>query len=953
MISDALSSEVDAAQRRNLTLFFSDLSDSTRIAATMEPEDYAELLQHVRTLAEQIIPRHGGEIVRIDGDGILCVFGLPVEHDDAARRATEAAIDLHAATSVLDQSFASTERLIRLHTGIHSGIVLLRSGDLVRGRFELLGDATNIAARVCDHAGPDEIYVSEAALGADRPFFSVGSRQLVPISGRENDLPVYPVFGREPTANRFAARIRRGVAIFAGRAAQLMQLDENLGACADGACRVVILVGPAGIGKTRLASEFLDRAVANGATVHRGDCEAYLGARPLQPFLQIARTLVDPTLAVADEVSESSDIATTEQRLLQSLLASLSKIDVPIILSIDDWQWADDASRLLFDSMRSAAPHGVLFLLSTRPDDALLTDTGDTVIIEVPPLAHEEAGIAIEGLLATSEPFLVGRIRDHAGGSPLFIEELCHAFGEDENASTNGDRSAWLDMLIQARFARLPPHQAMIFRGAAIIGRVIPGWLFHAITGVATDDPAVRQLMHEDFIYEAEAPGWLRFKHGITRDAIYRTISRQQRLMLHRRVADALHLQCAIDGEDEHLEALAYHHDAARNGNRAAHYAVMAGDRAMNASALDRAQAHYRSAIENLAKLADGQNRQKKINQAIHRFGLACVADPSPDQLAVLVAATARAESAENIEGATLCNYWLGIICYGLGRSQASINYLNRAMAMTNVHTNPRLLVQLHANLGQSYSAAGDYRLAETWLDAAIPAMTEFSSGMETGLAYASACRGFLLADQGQFAEADPYYAKAEALLAGVTTALRGSVVTQQAAVSLWRGDYLNARRYAEKGIEIGQKSRSRYYVMMSTALGAFARWKLSGDPDAVGELVKCAQWFVSGASRQRTSLCFGWLAEIMAAMGRTTETRYYTALALSRARHGDRLGEAMACRAMAMIAANGHGRRAASHYLDLANRSASIRRSPRECALNKLCAEAVLHQPAMAISSH
>ncbi len=935
-MTEANGKDLSATQRRNLTIFFSDLSDSTRIAAAMEPEDYADLLQHVRTLAEQIIPRHGGEIVRIDGDGMLCVFGLPADHDDAARRATEAAIDLHAAASALDQSFASPERRIRLHTGIHSGIVLLRVGDLVRGRFELLGDATNIAARLCDNARPDEIVVSEAALGADRPFFTVGSRQLLPISGRQNDLPIYPVFGREPTANRFAARIRRGVATFEGRAAQLAQLNDNLRACTNEAGRVVILSGPAGIGKTRLAGEFLDRAATVGASVHRGDCEAYLGARPLQPFLQIARTFVDQTLNGTSNLLGLPDAALTEQCLLEAIIASLTASGGPTIFAIDDWQWADDASRLLFDRIKSTSPKGVLFLLITRSDDVSSNDLEGTQTIAVPPLTHGESGAAIESLLATSEPFLVDRIRDHAGGSPLCIEELCHAVVDDGNTATKGERSNWLDMLIQARFARLPPQQAMIVRHAAIAGRVIPGWLFNALTGVPIDDPAVRQLMLEDFIYDAETPGSLRFKHGITRDAVYRTIGRQQRLTLHRKAAEALHAQCAIDGEEAHIEALAYHHDAAGIADRAAHYALLAGDKAMTASALDRAQAYYRSAIKNLG---DDHKRQKDFNRAIHRFGLACVADPSPDQLAVLTESAVQAGAADNIEGATLCNYWLGTICYGLGRSQSSIDYLNQAMTTINVLNSPRLSAQLRANLGQSHLAAGNYAQAAVCLDAAIPAMKAVSSGMETGLAYASACRGFLFADQGHFAQADPYYASAIKLLVDTTTPLRGSVVTQQAAVSLWRGDYRAARGHAEAGIEIGHKSRSRYYVMMSTALRAFAQWKLSRDPDAIDELVKCAQWFSSGASRQRTSLCFGWLAEIMADQGRVPETRRYVALTLARARQGDRLGEAMACRAMASVAAQGYGPRNADYYLAMAERSATIKQSPRESSLNRLCA--------------
>ena len=139
-------------QRRHIAILFSDLSKSTRISKVMEPELYADLLQQLRDIYEQLIPRHGGEIVRIDGDGVLCIFGYPVPHEDSGRRAAEAAIDLHRAVGSLDLAPAAPGYPVQLHSGIHAGVVLVRGGDIVRGKFEILGDATNIAAHLCETA---------------------------------------------------------------------------------------------------------------------------------------------------------------------------------------------------------------------------------------------------------------------------------------------------------------------------------------------------------------------------------------------------------------------------------------------------------------------------------------------------------------------------------------------------------------------------------------------------------------------------------------------------------------------------------------------------------------------------------------------------------------------------------------------------------------------------------
>src|SRR3546814_2060992 len=110
----------------------------------------------------------------LDGDGIVCIFGFPVPVEDGGRRAAEAALDLHQAAAELDATVAGTGCRVRLHSGIHSGVVLVSPGDLVRGRYEILGDATNIAAHLCDLAAPDEIVASEAAL--DRKSTRLKSR---------------------------------------------------------------------------------------------------------------------------------------------------------------------------------------------------------------------------------------------------------------------------------------------------------------------------------------------------------------------------------------------------------------------------------------------------------------------------------------------------------------------------------------------------------------------------------------------------------------------------------------------------------------------------------------------------------------------------------------------------------------------------------------------------------
>jgi len=987
-------------QRRNLTVLFADLSDSTRLSEAMEAEHYAAMLAAVRSLYQSVVPRHGGTVVRIQGDGMLAIFGHPEVREDDGRRATEAALELHEAVRALRPQSALAAWPARrpraedseasgglsLHSGIHAGLVLIEDGDAVRGRFELLGNTPNVAARLSDEACADEILVSAETLGLHSHFFRCGERRLVPLRGRSVPLAVHAILGRAPIGRRYEASKRRGLAPFVGRAAELCLLERALDDAAEGRPRWISLRANAGLGKTRLTEEFLRRAADRDSQILRGYCESYLSAEPLQPYLQMLRSLQTQGSAAADAVLRGPP--QQRQQALLELLAELAGRG-SLLLFIDDLQWADDASLSLLHQLRERAARQqlpLLLLTATRPLtltetvpmlpsalDAAQEHPDDGLLLhELQPLSEAEADQAIAQLLPATDPFITAEVQRHAGGNPLFIEELCHAMQHQQEQTGNSGGGgngnaavlrveeglppphlapaghAWLAALIESRVGRLPPAQGQLLRIAAVIGNVIPTWLLERLSGCSERDPIVLELAEQDFIFPAERPGLLRFKHGITRDVIYESTGLHERQALHRHITAELRAQMVQSQLEPAHELLAYHGGAAGHWQDAAHHAEMAGDQALAASALDRAKKQYRAALAALEHLPPGREVELRWIAIAQRFGMACVFDASRADLRVLRHAAGLARQSGDAALIARADYWLAYVSYALGEARNGLRHGESGLAAAEAAGgDAALLAQLRGTLGQLRAAAADYGPALGLLDEAIakqrPRQATAKPGRPAvGLAYSLACRGYVLGDQGQFQAADSMFAEALQLVGGSNHAVEASIQGWHAAVLLWQGRWQEAQRSAAEGQRIGALVRSLFTFAMGQAAGAYGLWR-GGPAEQAGlacqRLQDATAWLAPRGGGLFNSLNHGWLAEVRVSQGDRARARKHICLALRRARQHDWIGVAMAYRAAACLAQREDQPEVRDRYLAAALDVARRRGSLHERAVTQLCA--------------
>jgi class 3 adenylate cyclase len=962
-----------SGRRQYLSILFADLSDSTTLAASMEAELYAEIVAGLRRVCREIIPRHGGTIVQLLGDGVLAIFGFPAEQEGDGRRATEAALELHHAIRALPARHYAGGSSLTLHTGIHSGLVLVAQGDAELGRLQVVGNVANIASRLASAARRDEILVSRETLGPDASFFMTGVLQHLELKGAAEPVAVYRVLARNAVQTRFEASIHRGLVPFVGRLMQVRQLDHALEDALQGRSQCVVISAGAGLGKTRLAEEFLHRAARARCQIHRGYCENFnfLG-EPLQPFLQMLRRVfelehgavpaasaealvrrleqIDPDLAAhAPELLRALSLGREAQHAdspvaaLSALFQSLAT-KAPQVVFIDDWQWADAASRQVLESIRTIQQLGVLVLIATRGSSANEPEFKDARNIELPPFTQQEATKTVARVLPGTDPFVAQEIYKRAGGNPLFIEELCHSAAHEpieQQLKRVRAGAAWLDTLIASRLQRLPEAQAELVRAAAVIGNVIPTWLFERITGYVEGHPLVRSLAQQDFIFPGERSGTLRFKHILTREAVYQAVGLRERQSLHLRITELLREHGAAASEEEHYEALAYHYGAADQLEAAARYAELAGNKAMLTSALDRAQAQYRVALKALEQLPASRHHDLRWTEVARQFAVACVFDPSREQLPILRRAVELAHAVNDEAAIAKAHYWLGYLNYGLGESRAAIQHCESALVYAERSGDSPLIVQIRATLGQALAAACDYERAVPLLEEAIHIKRRHRTGARPaiGLSYTLTAKAAVLGDRGAFPQAHECFQEAVNVVQGADPEVLASLHSWRSAVFLWQGCWHQAREAAMEAGRVAERVKSQYLFAMSRALAGYADWKEHDAAAAVQIMRQSTKWLEERQSGQYISLNYGWLAEALFAQGELAAARRQAACAYQRARRRDRLGAAMASRAMARAAAQADDYRMTQHYLARAMRISQSRESRHEIAVTQLCA--------------
>jgi len=588
-----------SGERALMTLVFSDLVGSTMLSERVEPEQLRDLYAAYRAAAHQAVNRYGGYVMQYSGDGILAAFGYPEPHEDDARRAVLAGLDLvvamRDARAELDRRFGVTPEV---RVGIHTGRVVvtdLRQDSSVADRDSIVGLVPNLAARIQQDADPGVVVISDVTqqlVDADFFLHSLGERGLKGIS---RPVEVFAVERPRYAAARFQAERYRK----AGLVGRDDSRDQLLSAWQTVARSTVptatapfLVVGEAGVGKSRLVAEVLDRVEASGGRVLGAACLPYyanvslwpiarllegslgrlgkdvdrlgwlvthlssLGLEParavpfLGPLLGLTATSEYPT----PELDPSAFLDETLGRLVD-WLAALA-VRTPHLFVVEDLHWADPSTLGLLGRLAERCPPGVLTVATTRDDSGILWRESVRVL-ELDRLDGPAATRLVDNLAAGKRMTDEQRaaIIEHAEGIPLFIEELTRSSLDEQRTEPIPLR---LQELLTWRL-KTPGVDLRVVQVAATVGPTFAPATVSAVIG--DKDTVAEQLtvLADAGVVEPVglAAGTYRFRHALMRDAAYETQVLDVRRQTHAQVAEAL----AADGAEPAL--IAQHLDLA------------------------------------------------------------------------------------------------------------------------------------------------------------------------------------------------------------------------------------------------------------------------------------------------------------------------------------------------------------------------------------------------------
>jgi TOMM system kinase/cyclase fusion protein len=663
---------VPEAERRQLTVLFCDLVDSTALASQLDPEEWREVVRAYQDTCAKVIARYEGHIAQYLGDGLLVYFGYPQAHEDDAQRAVRAGLGMLEAMGQLNARLAQERGVsLAVRLGVHTGqVVVGEIGGGARHERLALGETPNVAARLQGLAEPNTVVISAATRLLLGGFFGCQLIGTPRLKGVIQPLAVYQVLYESTARSRLEAAGRTSLTPLVGREPEVALLRERWAQVMEGLGQVVLLSGEAGIGKSRLV-QGLTEQVASEPHVWLTPCQCspYHQNTALYPMVELLERVAlgfereessqqklhklkgfmvqyglplaeaVPLFAALLSLPLGADYAPLtvspeqqKQLTLHALLTILLRIATqqPVLFVMEDLHWVDPSTLEFLTLLVDQGPTArILALFTCRPDfHPPWTGRSHLTQVTLTRLPRRQAaeltGRVAHGKALPAE--VVEQVVAKTDGVPLFVEELTKMVLESGLLQEQEDRYALTGPLpplaipatlhdsLMARLDRLATVKTIAQLGATL-GREFTYDLLQAVSpwDEGTVQRGLHQLVEAEFLYQTGLPpqATYRFKHALIQEEAYQSLLRSTRQQHHQRIAQVLEAQFP-DTAQTQPELLAHHYTEAGLNELAVAYWHQAGQRANERSAFIEAIADLTQGLELLKTQPDTRERARQ-----------------------------------------------------------------------------------------------------------------------------------------------------------------------------------------------------------------------------------------------------------------------------------------------------------------------------------------------------
>ena len=802
----------DSAERRQVTVFFSDLVGSTALAGRMDPEDLREVISAYQKCVAETVSRFSGFVAKYMGDGVLVYFGYPQAHEDDAERAVRAGLELVSAVTAL-----KTHAALQTRVGIATGLVVV--GDLIGSgsaqEQAVVGETPNLAARLQALAEPNTVVIAESTRKLLGNLFDLQDLGAKDLKGIVEPVRAWIALRSASVESRFEALHASGLTELVGREEEFELLLRRWSKVKTGEGQVVLLSGEAGIGKSRLTAALLERLAGKPHTRLRYFCSPQRTDSALFPVItqmeRAAGLVHDDTTQVklnkldamlAQTATSKQDAALfaemlslpndgrypaldlepqqRRQKTLEALTAQMEALSRqnPVLMIFEDAHWTDPTSLETFsrvvDMVRSLP---VLLIVTFRPEfEPPWIGRPYVTALTINRLAQRDIEAMIDGVVGNK--LIPANIRqdiiERTDGIPLFVEEMTKAVleaGSVEEAqwtaatvpSTALAVPASLHASLMARLDRLGPPKEVAQIGAAI-GREFSHALVVAVTHKAEGElqSALDRLMAAGLLFRQGAPphATYLFKHALVRDAAYGTLLREPRRALHASIAEALQTQVAEIAQSQ-PELLAHHFTQAGMTEAAIEWWGRAGQRSMARYALVEGAEQLKRALDQIATLPSTPDlRREEIKLELAFANALTLTGDVLDGKEHYDRAVAIYDPAEHRPLTTRSGRDIGVsllvsrsgCAWLLGYPAAARSDAERAVKKAREVGHDTTILEALWRAGYHHILCGDYAAANAALDELIGLADE--RGAPYWKAIGTAVRGWLFALTGKASDA-------------------------------------------------------------------------------------------------------------------------------------------------------------------------------------------------------